>query len=75
MNQFISVSEDLVVSGPSSYMTDGFPKWKADFERNGSAVFSYGVNHKGLTTRAALEVAIQTDYAAWKGYQQLRAHL
>jgi len=73
MSQFISVSEDLVVSGPSSYMADGFPKWKADFERNGSAVVSYGVNYKGLTIRAALEVAIQTDFAAWIGHQQLMA--
>ena len=71
MASLISVSEDLVVSGPQSYMAEGFPMWKADFERNGSAVVSYGVNYKGLTFRSALEIAIQTDFARWNGQRQL----
>jgi len=65
----ITVSNDLVISGPANYMQQQFPKWKAEFEAKGNAVVEYGMNYKGLSFAQALEIAIQTDYAGWKGMQ------
>lgn len=55
------------VSGPAEYMNERYREFMNDVYEGRSAVFNYGMNHKGLSISQALTVALQTDYASWKG--------
>ena len=67
-----TMEPDGSITGPAGYMTERFPKFKAELEAGRSAVFNYGAMHgKGSAESLAL-VAIQTDYAAWQGMAAFR---
>ena len=59
------------ITGPRDYMEDpgGFPKVKADLESGRNAII--GAAPIGTDTVTLMLVAIQTNYAGWKGTRDL----
>lgn len=66
----ITVSDSLVVSGPQSYMNERFPILKSKIESGQCYVFNYSLK-LGNPIKLALLVAVQTDFAGWKGTKEL----
>jgi hypothetical protein len=64
--------KDGTVTGPAQYMADRFDKFRANLEAGRNAVFNYGAMHGKGTAESLLLVALQTDYAAWKGMESFR---
>ena len=65
-----SMTSAGVVTGPADYMKERWPAFKAKLESGQSAVFNYGAGRGGSLESLVL-VAVQTDYAAWRGYKSL----
>lgn len=66
----ISVSSDLVITAPTIYLQERFPALKSEIEQGNSVVFNYAMNVKNIGLQQSLQVAIQSDYATWKGTRQ-----
>lgn len=66
----ISVSDSLVVTAPASYMNERFPILKNEIQAGHSHVFNYSLK-LGNPIKLALLVAVQIDFAAWKGTKEL----
>lgn len=67
-----TLGADGSLVGPAGYMADRFSAFKAKLEAGDSAVFNHGLANGLGTTESLFLVAIQTDYAAWKGAQSFR---
>jgi len=66
-----SLDENGTIEGPAEYLqSPWFDACIKKIEAGQSAVFNYPT--PGVSTATKLLVAIQTDYAAWRGAQSLR---
>ena len=64
--------EDGAVFGPADYMREQGNDYLDKIEAGNCAVFNYGaMTGKGDTVTLVL-VALQTNYAGWKGMQQFQ---
>lgn len=60
------------VTGPAEFMrSDEYAACVADIEAGRHVVFNYGASGASPNVGTALLVAIQTEYAAWKGVRSL----
>ena len=67
----------IKATGASSISSpdDGYPLAERLEAVAAGEVARYGMTHAGLEPMQALVVALQTDYAAWKGLQPFRAQV
>lgn len=63
------------ITGPERYMRERFPAVKAEIEAGRNVCFNAGAGGLSPNVETALLVAVQTDYAGWRGTQQLNAAL
>ena len=70
-SSLFTVTSDLVVSGPQSYMTERFEAFKAELYAGRSHVFNYAVRNLGQSLEQGLLIAVQTDFSSWKGTKEL----
>ena len=56
------------IEGPAKYMAEGFAACMANINAGKNAVYNYPNGDYGYRK---MLVAIQTDYAGWKGMQEL----
>lgn len=61
------------LAGPEGYMTEQSGILLAKVRDGMSAVFNYAVSVAGSNEVVALLTALQTDYAGWRGMQQIKA--
>lgn len=69
VGSFIYDPTDGSIAGPPDYMRERFPAFKAKVEAGECAAFNHGC--VGRDTMTAFLVAVQTDYAGWKGLRSL----
>ena len=67
--------ENGTVSGPAQYMTEKGNAKVEDILAGRSAVFNYGVGLPGANPAQLVLVALQTDYAGWRGMRLTKAEL
>ena len=66
-----TIDENGTIEGPAEYLqSPWFDAFLSKLHAGQSAVFNYPT--PGASTATKLLVAIQTDYAAWRGMQSLR---
>jgi len=59
------------ITGPAAYMrSTDFADWKRRFHAGNDPVFRVGVT-ESPSIEVAMLVSIQTNYAAWHGYQTM----
>lgn len=73
VGRFTYDTETSVITGPAAYMQSvEYRRCIAKIEDGTSVVFNAGMEHSP-NLETALLVTIQTDFAAWHGYQQFIA--
>lgn len=60
-----------VVSGPAEYMRERGSAKLDDIEAGNSHVVNYGLMHSKGSVEQLVLVALQTDYAGWRGLRGL----
>ncbi len=65
------IYDNGVVSGPAEYMREQGSAKLRDIEAGNSAVVNYGLMHGKGSVEQLVLVALQTDYAGWRGTKSL----
>jgi hypothetical protein len=69
------VYENGEISGPADYMRERFPAMKEKIESGNSVVFNYGAAGASPSAIVAYLVAVQTDYAGYRGQKEMESWL
>lgn len=63
------------VAGPKGYMEERFSEFFERLKRGGCPTFEFGAAGGSPSVEVALLVAVQTDYAGWRGQKQMEGWL